>query len=187
MTTAKATKATKKAAPKKQGVTSASDWKKQTTAGIELEVPSGNTCRVKRPDGMRLFMERGMVPNALMPLVEEALSGKKIDVAALAEEAIKDTNKVKEMIGMIDAVVVDTVIEPVVAPIPTDENGNVIPWGDPRRDDSVLYVDEVDASDKQFIFNFAVGGTKDLESFREEQAAAMANLAAVEDVDDQAE
>lgn len=41
------------------------------------------------------------------------------------------------------------------------------------EDELPVYTDEVDQEDKQFIFQFVVGGTSDLERFRREQAAAL--------------
>jgi hypothetical protein len=48
------------------------------------------------------------------------------------------------------------------------------------RDDEYIYSDDVDFEDKSFIFNYAVGGTRDLERFRSETKAT---LDAVQDVD----
>lgn len=50
------------------------------------------------------------------------------------------------------------------------------------REDPPLYTDEVDMEDKTFIFNVVVGGTRDLEQFREEHGDALATLQSGEDV-----
>lgn len=44
------------------------------------------------------------------------------------------------------------------------------------RDPEALYIDEVEMDDKMFIFGWAVGGTADLERFREESAAVLADV-----------
>lgn len=178
-------------------VSSAKTWKQSTLEGMELPVPSGHTCRVRRPQGMQVFIEKGVIPNSLMPIVEEALTGKKPDLDALAREAMADPSKLRAITELQDAVVVDVVMEPTVAPIPTftaqdvedgncteEEVGTLIPFGHEARDDEVLYVDEVDAEDKAFIFQFAVGGTKDIERFRERSAERLAGLEAVPGVGD---
>lgn len=152
-------------------VTSASQWKSKSAQGGELKVPSGNVCLVRKPDGMRVFMSKGMIPNSLMPIVQNAIAegtkgnSKPVDPAKLMEEVLSDPQKLADMIGLIDAVVVDTVLEPKVAAVPENYDD---------RDDDVLYVDDIDMDDKMFIFQFAVGGTRDLESFRREQESTMA-------------
>ena len=51
----------------------------------------------------------------------------------------------------------------------------------------VVYADMVDLVDKMAIFNYAVGGTRDLESFREGLDAAMGGLEVGEGVRETAE
>lgn len=141
--------------------TTAQQWKK-ASQGVPLEVPSGNTALVRNP-GMQIFMQRGLIPNSLMPIVRQAMSGKPLDLKAedMTEQHLED------MLALFDAVTVYCVVEPKVLAVPAD--------GEERAED-VLYVDEVDFDDKQFIFQWAVGGTKDLEKFREEQAATMESV-----------
>jgi len=146
-------------APKKP--TSVQQWKK-AAQGVPLEVPSGNTALVRNV-GMQVFLQRGLVPNSLMPIVRMAMSGKEPELKLddITEDQLRD------MVALFDAVVVHCVVEPKVQPVPAE--------GEERADD-VLYVDEVDFDDKQFIFQWVVGGTRDLEQFRKEQAASVESV-----------
>ena len=73
------------------------------------------------------------------------------------------------------------VVEPPVSPIPpeVEVNGVLSPG---LRDPDVLYVDEVDIEDRMFILNFALGGTRNLERFREELADSVRPVQAGEGV-----
>lgn len=152
-------------------VTDAATWKKSASPTVELEVPSGNVCLVRKPDGMRVFMKQGMIPNSLMPMIQKAInegsSGGEIQSADVMRDVLADPQKIADMMLLIDEVVLDTVVEPKVHPAPEE--------GDDRWD-TYLYIDEVDMDDRMFIFNYAVGGTRDLERFRREQASTLGAL-----------
>lgn len=175
----------------RKSATAASAWKKDSQ-GVPLEVPSGHTALV-RPVGMQVFMQRGMIPNVLMPIVQEGIKGKQVDPTEIMEGV--DMDAINDMMKLMDDVVVFTVVDPKVWPVPkwTEKEaeeelchptdvGQAKPTED--RDPDRLYVDEVEDDDKQFIFQFVVGGTRDVESFRKEQADALANVRTGEDVGD---
>ena len=184
---------TKKAVPPKQKNT----WKRKR--GEDLELPSGNVALVKRP-GMEAFLREGMIPDSLMPIVNEAITkGKGLPPEKLAEMS-KDMGTVLEMMDSMDRVVCNVVIEPAVryhkVLMPdlmpggrlADSGLNVgdeIPEG--AREDEYVYTDDIDFEDKAFIFNSAVGGTRDLERFRTEAKASVDAVQAVEGVRDPAE
>jgi hypothetical protein len=152
-------------------VTSAKEWKKDSTKGrVELPLPSGKTCLVKAP-GMRALMTGGFIPNDLLDLVMSQLdtnAGKppksKPSQLDLMKSVKEDPSKIKAVFEMFDAIVVECVLAPEVHPVPEDEDD---------RDEELLYVDEVDEEDKQFIAGFVMGGTKDLKKFRVESAAGL--------------
>lgn len=135
-------------------------WKK-AGGGHELTCPSGQSCRARRP-GIQTFITRGMIPNQLMPLIEGAISGKEVDVAELAKGL--DLEKIQDMMGLFDAVTIYCVMEPKVLPLPPE---------DEERDDDAVYVDMIEMDDKMFIFQWAVGGTSDLEEFRKQSSATV--------------
>lgn len=176
-------------------VTSVEDWKRDSAATgaalKELHVPSGKTALVRAP-GLQAFMAMGFVPNSLMAIIKDQLdknSGKN-KMSAAAEKKLmsemwdtitNDPQKLQDMFGLVDKCVVYCVNKPPVHPVPmktitVEEDGEVIEKlvpDDDARDPNKLYVDEVDLEDKFFIFNFACGGTRDYEQFRNERSAVM--------------
>jgi len=147
--------------------TAASTWKKKTVGGTLLSVPSGNTALVRAP-GMQVFLQQGVIPNGLMSIVKESMDKGKAPVEKTLSSMMDDPEKLQEIVQLADAVVVYCCIDPAVYAPPKDEEGTPVPFTDPRREGDKLYVDEVDFNDKMFIFNFAVGGSSNLEKFREE-------------------
>jgi hypothetical protein len=149
-------------------VTSANEWRGRK--GTELNLPSGNTALVRAP-GIQHFLKAGRLPNSLRTMIMRGIKGdEKVKLEALFE----DESNFIELFELIDQVLLQVVIEPEVKPVPLDDEGVEVPLG--SRDQGFIYVDEVDMEDKFFIFQFAVGGTRDLERFREEQATGLANL-----------
>lgn len=156
-------------------VTSATDWKSKSQ-GFPLEVPSGNVALV-RPVGMQAFLTKGMVPNSLRDIAMQAISGKKTEM----KMDDMSPEKIEDMMVLFDSVTCYCVIEPKVTPVPLDDQGDSIPLG--QRDGDLLYVDEVELNDKIFIFQFACGGTRNLEQFREELGVSMDALSGVQNVE----
>lgn len=176
---------------KKKGVTAPQDWKKssQPLPEQELEVPSGNTCLV-RPVGMEAFVTAGLIPNSLMSIVQEAMRS---GTAPELNEDDVTLEQIQDMMGLFDAVVCFVVVQPTVYPMPDVEQREYNKQMHADECDanglfkSRLYVEEVALEDKMFIFQFAVGGTRDLETFRQEQAAGLEQFRPVEGDGDQAE
>lgn len=151
--------------------TSPSAWRDQgRSRGRPLALPSGKVALVQ-PAPIQTFIKRGYIPNSLLPIVQEALgTGKDPDMATIVENM--DPEMIADMFTFLDNVLIASVVEPKVSEIPLDDNGNEIPVE--LRDQDQIYVDEVDEEDKNFIVQFAMGGTRDLERFRSEQETAVA-------------
>lgn len=149
-------------------------WKRKK--GEDLELPSGNVALVKRP-GMEAFLTEGIIPDSLMGIINDAIAKGRGMSREKMSEVSKDPKMVNDMMDAMDRVLVKVVIEPKVLGH-KDSSGNVIP--EEARDDDYVYTDDVDFEDKAFIFNYAVGGTRDLERFRSETRAS---VDAVQDVD----
>lgn len=156
---------------KKRTATSAQDWK--SSNAHEVEVPSGNVALVRRK-GMQAFLKKGMIPNSLMPIVQKAIKSGDFDMKEGLENL--DEKMLQDIMDMYDTVVVECVVQPKVTAVPTDDEGNALPYD--QREEGLLYVDEVDFEDKVFLFQWVVGGTKDLEQFRQQQSAAVDNVLA---------
>lgn len=140
------------------GVTDVSEWKKE--ADPLLELPSGKFVKARR-HGMRTFLAAGIIPNALMGVVEKAINqGVEPDLSQIAG----DKKKIEEMMTMVDNIVVFCLLEPRVYAVPkVTEDGQ-----EEERDPRLLYIDEIAEMDKMFIFQWVTGGTTDLEQFRNE-------------------
>lgn len=149
-------------------------WKRKK--GEDLDLPSGNVALVKRP-GMEAFLTEGIIPDSLMGIINDAIAkGRGMSREKMAEVS-KDPKMVNDMMDAMDRVLTKVVLEPKVL-CHKDSDGNVIP--EEERDDDYVYTDDVDFEDKAFIFNYAVGGTRDLERFRSETSAS---VDAVQNVD----
>lgn len=144
-------------------------------AGQDLRLPSGNVCLVKRP-GPEGLIKAGLLDSldTLTALVqtEHIDSNDPKAMARAVQTMAADKGKLIDAITLMDKVVCHVVLQPPVA----------MPPGDGERDPEALYVDEVDEEDKAFIFNFVVGGTRDIETFRKERAELMGGIPAVQDV-----
>lgn len=178
MPTAKKTSAPRKTAASRSGnpatrasateaVSSVSDFKKK--AGGVMELPSGVRMRLRNPGGMRVFIQAGTIPNSLMSIIQEALDKGK--TANIAEKIIGpdgvDEQMVKDMLHMLNVVIVECAVEPKV---------EMPPENDADRRDDIVYADEVDDEDKMFVFQWVTGGTRDLHQFRRELSEELGTL-----------
>jgi hypothetical protein len=159
-----------KKAAAKASVSSAADFKKRKK-GAPLLLPSGLVMVCKRV-GLESFLAQGDVPNPLIPIVEQALAkGQSADVNAIIgnTEGGVDVGMIREMLTMVNTVVVSVSIEPKVHEVPEDDEED--------RDDDLLYVDEIDEEDKMFLFQWTIGGTDDVAQFRREAEEGLVALA----------
>ena len=167
--------------PKKsKKVTSAAEWKKSSDT-IELEVPSGNICRVKRP-GLPKLLADGVFPDALMPIMMQAQGGKKPKKAEI-EAAISSVEGVKLLSETMSRVTAMCVVEPAVKYHMVEVDDEWVDIPEDERDPDVLYTDEVNFEDQMFIFYFVVGGTSDLEQFRKQTGLGLADVLAEQDLE----
>jgi hypothetical protein len=173
--------------------TSASAWKNKSKTQHSLRLPSGNVALVRRV-GPEAFLEQDLMPDNLAPIVQKAIHSKRGLPPKALESAIAGPEGLGKMVEMMDRVTVYAVIEPHVEMPPgcitcggLDNTDNRAVHDDPEadghhkfeegpRDETILYVDEVDMMDKMFIMNYCVGGSSDLERFRVEHRAAVGSL-----------
>lgn len=150
-----------------------SSWKQKTPL---LELPSGHRVEVFNP-GLKTFLVNGSIPNSLMTLADKALkNGQPLEQDQL-DALVNDPQKIADMLKMVDVIAMGVVINPKLHPVP--ETGA-------DRDPDLLYVDEMDDEDKLFIFQWATGGTRDLERFRSELAGSLAGFSSGDNVEEQA-
>lgn len=150
--------------------TPVSGWKKPVEATV---LPSGNAMVLRRP-GFQAFMKSGLIPNSLLGMAQSAISSGKGLEEPDVQELIKDTDKVTDMMSMVDEVTVFCAVQPEVSRAPAIGVD---------RDPNILYVDEIDDEDKMFIFSYATGGSADVESFRDEARNVLGALATGQDVE----
>lgn len=154
--------------PKKNGVSSAKDFKKKS-AVVELKLPSGHTCLAK-PMRITKMLEEGFFPDDLRAVIMKQIGEEKPDDKAVSDSmssVIGDMGKLNELMQVFDRITATVIVEPKVYMAPED---------DADRDEELLYADEVDMEDKTFIFQWAVGGDKDLERFRSEFGSSLGSL-----------
>lgn len=157
-------------------------WLAGGVGGLEdLTVPSGQVCLVRRP-GMQGLIKAGVLRNvdSLSQIVNEKhllrVDGKATDEINMSS-LLNDEEGMDEVLHVMDKVICHVVVKPEVHMTPNDVT---------RRQPGVVYADMVDLVDKMAIFNYAVGGTRDMESFRSGLDDAVGGLEAVEGVHDEA-
>ena len=139
------------------------------------------------------MLKDGRIPNPLATIINEMVA-KKGQANIRADEMAPA--ELYEMLKLVDDVVSRAVLEPLVAVAPQkyllepDEDGS--PKLNPERLEWVcpeghLPTDEITWEDRLFIFGVALGGATDLETFRAQQASAMAVVSDVSDVPVQAQ
>lgn len=163
----------------KKKATSAAGWKGKKALATTLELPSGNVCKVRRVSIAKLLSEE-VFPDELSALIQDTVSdksGKKSIAKESASASVKDMGK---FMDAIDKVAVLVIAEPKVVR-PVDENGKEL--DDDDRDPEKLYTDDVDLEDKIFVFQYAVGGGSDLNTFRSELAAGVGSVPDVQAVE----
>lgn len=158
--------ATSKKTPAKKPTT-AQAWRKNQNSE-PLQLPSGNYMRVRRM-GMQAILKTGKVPNSLMSMMRRAVD-KGTGTDAVEKEMaqlVESEEGLMEMANFMDTLVTMVALEPKVAlPPPADHD----------RAEDILYTDELEDDDKNFIFQYVTGGTDDVETFRNESRAGVASL-----------
>lgn len=167
-------------------------WGSNGIGDIEdLTVPSGQLCAVRRP-GLEGLLREGILHNldVLTGIVTEthlqdvktkgveaARDSTVIQTQALQDSLLANPQKFAELIHVVDRVVCAVVVQPDVKMTP---NSPV------NRKQGVIYCDMIDLNDKMFIFNYAVGGTRDLEQFRKDTGDALGGVESGEQVGSEA-
>lgn len=163
------------------------DFKKRIGGIIEL--PSGLTVKARNPGGLRAFLNTGLIPNSLMGIIQKGLdkgSGKGI-AAEIVKDGKIDSEMLTDMMQMMDGIACKVIVEPRIYPTLTEND--LLEWNDNHLDDQKesveelrqddrLYADELPDDDKMFLFQWISGGTRDLETFRQQHAAGVDALSA---------
>jgi len=185
-------------------VTTAREWKGRIqTEGSELDLPSGNTALV-RQISPTAFLNSGFLPDPLTAIVRQAINTKQGMKPQAIKGITEDPAQIGAAMETFDRVMTYVVIEPTVSmppacDVPARSMDNDVPdsvcglyvnaevhkdpmksgshqYHEAERDPDILYADQVDMDDKLFIFQWALGGTRDLERFREQQQKSVGDL-----------
>ena len=139
----------------------------------DLKLPSGALCRVK-VIGPESLLSSGLLDSVdslsaivsgdMIPTAERGRPA--VDAAALA----KDMTAIKQVIDTYDDLMFKVVVKPVLYDKPDTESERIA---------GRAYIDKISFEDKAFIMQFVMGGTSDLETFRQESEESVASVAAV--------
>lgn len=163
------------------------DFKKRL-GGI-MELPSGLIVKARNPGGLRAFMASGVIPNSLMTMIQKGIStGKGTPAEDLMTDGKIDPDVMRDMTILLDNIAMRTIVEPRIYATLTDND--LAQWNaanpmtqytevEELRQDDRLYADELPDDDKQFLFQWISGGTKDLETFRQKLDVNVDAVAAV--------
>jgi len=174
---------------KPKSVTAAGAWKgKKAGSTFDLELPSGNVCKVQRTD-MPTLLASGAFPDSLMSIVSEKIesaTGKKNKPKELSNDDVQSVlsspDQMVQLFESIDKLIPIVVVEPKVAnhSVLDPATKKMRPLTDEEREAAgdVVFTDEVDLEDKMFIFQFVVGGKSDVEGFRSELGAVVGDISA---------
>jgi hypothetical protein len=167
----------------RHGVTDAATWRKSRQP-VLVQLPSGNICRAINR-GMDAFLKQGGIPNSLMPIISAALAAGEGRPGAIAADVLTDPAQLAAAVELANTITCECVLEPKIYPVPTkmvdDEQVEIT---DPAERityaqehgidlDAGMWVDETDWDDRNFIMNWVMGGTQDVEKFREEFAGVV--------------
>lgn len=156
------------AAPRKKP-TAVSDWKKSPEP---IELPSGKFIVLSNAS-LSSFILTGQIPNSLMSVITSSVNSKKKVGKEAMDNILENPKALEDMFKSVDIYVCAVALDPKIHPMPEDPE---------ERDDDLLYIDEIEQSDKMYIFQRGIGGTTDLETFRRELAAGVDLVQQREDV-----
>ncbi|WNO27799.1 hypothetical protein SEA_HUWBERT_48 [Microbacterium phage Huwbert] len=164
---------------------------RERVGGLQ-KLPSGMVVTVRNPGGLTAFIANGTIPNSLLKIVQQAMQGEqsKEELLAKATDLTKDMDSVRDMMELMNIVVAQVIVNPPVRMTPTEED--VTKWNilhpeapvnvpqDLRDEANYLYTDEIEELDKQFLFAWVSGGTRDLEKFLQQHNGNVDALSAVQ-------
>lgn len=163
-------------------------WLQQHKTGPAVELitlPSGQTCKAKRP-GLEGLMLSGQLLqlDTLTSVVDRqhvrrVKGGHGADHDEInAASLMKDPESLKRILRLADSLLPQVVVEPqVVLHWTTDAAGVETNLPLEGRDPNLVYTDYVSYEDKMFLLQYAVGGSRDVDRFREESQAALGGVA----------
>lgn len=142
--------------------TTKSAWKSPRKEGFMVTLPSGNAARLRRTLDLITLMKVGKIPNPLMAIVNDMITGKRKTITP------KDLpeGQMIELLKLVDQCIPGIFLEPKVATPPKDlDPAEAANW-EPEGDDTIALSD-LEQNDRMFAFAFAQGGPRELSRFRQ--------------------
>jgi hypothetical protein len=153
----------------------------QAGGPVDLELPSGQLVLARKP-GLQQLMVEGVLHKMdnLTALVDSkhVRKGKGGRADINVQSLLGDQDALANILHTVDRVLCAVVLRPGVQMTPNDPT---------RRVRGVIYADTVGIEDKMFIFNWALGGSRDIERFRRESEEVVGSVAVGEPVGDETE
>lgn len=163
----------------------------------DVRCPSGQLALCRRP-GVQGLIEAGILHemDSLTGLVDNKHlkrvkgGGQEIDAKTL----MRDPKQLAKVMAVVDKAIVHIVVKPSLTLAWTEsESGERRELTKGEREKlaedagrQLIFTDTVELDDKMFIFNYAVGGTRSLERFRQQSADVMGGMEAGDTVEDTA-
>ena len=155
-------------------------WRKKQRVEFDLELPSGQLCRVsrlERDDLLRLNLMKELNTFAPM-LLDQAMSDEERTKAA-TDAVQQDPDALQKMIEAIDKVVMAATVAPKITNNPKLVNeGTEKDWANPNFI-ATVHIDNIDTFERMFIFGAAFGRSMDELKSIFEQAEGVDSLANV--------
>lgn len=152
-------------------------WGAEDSSGalVDLDLPSGQRCLAQRP-GPEGLMAAGLLEDLdmLSTVLPKIMGGKSQKKDFDATEMMRNPQMMAQAMKLVNRVVVHVVQKPVITPEPDDPTD---------KERGKIYPSSVSLEDRTFLFNWAVGGTRDLQRFREELQESVADVESGADVE----
>lgn len=136
-------------------VTTAEERRKKREAGLELTFPEYGDVVAIRPLDEGFFLQAGMIPDFLAPVVQELLGTGKI-------EKLPSPEKNEKWLTFLDKMVKFAYLHPKVV-------------DQPQGDDEIA-IEDVGYSDKVFLYSFFGSSANILRAFRARQIQSLATV-----------
>jgi hypothetical protein len=135
---------------------------------VDLEVPSGQMCQVRRP-GVEGLIRMGLLDkvDAITSIVNEKHIKRVKGQPTINEKTLMaDPDALLTAMSTIDKVMCHVIVQPSVKRPVVAVDGVEQELPESEYEPGVVYTSMIAIEDKMFIFNYAVGGSKDIEKFR---------------------
>lgn len=160
----------------------------------DLEVPSGQLCQVKKPNPRQLiamkildsFDQLSNLVDSKVKRVKGTPKPPSLNEADVQAVFSRNPEKIVELLETCDKVTEYMVVQPNVRRPVKLVDGQEVELSLEEREEGTVYTDQIDDIDKMFIFQYSVGGSADLATFREQIGQSTDSLANGKDVQDTA-